>query len=60
MSFALAILEDMNGFTVSYRISTGFEFNINKKILTGIRLDFTDNNEAEINTLAGIRIGVRL
>jgi hypothetical protein len=49
-----------NGFTVGYRISTGIEFNIGKKMLTGLRLDFSNNNEAEINTLAGLKIGIRL
>ena len=49
-----------NGFAVGYRISTGVEFNINKKLLTGFRLDFSNNNKAEINTLAAIKIGFRL
>ena len=49
-----------NGFTYGYRISTGIEFNISKKLLTGFRLDFSNNNEGEINTLAGIKLGVKL
>jgi hypothetical protein len=49
-----------NGFTYGYRISTGIEFNLNKNLLTGFRLDFSNNNEAEINTLAGIKLGIKL
>ena len=49
-----------NGFTLGYRISTGIEFDITKKLQTGFRLDFSNNNKGEINTLAGIKIGVAL
>ena len=49
-----------NGFRYGYRISTGIEFNINKKYLTGFRLDFSNNNEGEINTFAGIKAGIKL
>ena len=45
-----------NGFVIGYRISTGFEFNVYKNILTGFRLDFANNNKAEINTLAGLKL----
>ena len=49
-----------NGMTYGYRISTGFEFEISNKIITGIRVDWSNNNEAEINTLLGLKIGVNL
>lgn len=49
-----------NGFTVGYRISTGIEFNVSKKFLTGFRLDFSNNNDADVNTLLGVKIGLRL
>ena len=49
-----------NGFWVGYRISTGIEFDITKKFLAGFRLDFSNNNEGEINTLAGLKVGVKL
>ena len=49
-----------NGFIVGYRISTGIEFDITRKFQAGIRLDFSNNNEAEINTLAGLKIGIKL
>ena len=49
-----------NGFTYGYRISTGIEFNITKKLLTGFRLDFSNNNESEITTLAAVKIGIQL
>jgi hypothetical protein len=56
-STRLSTLSFNNGFTFGYRISTGIEFNITKNILAGIRVDFSNNNEAEINTLAAIKIG---
>ena len=59
-STRLSTLYFNNGFTYGYRISTGIEFNITKKLLTGFRLDFSNNNEAEINTLAAIKIGFQL
>jgi hypothetical protein len=59
-STRLSTLYFNNGFAYGYRISTGIEFNLTKKLLTGFRLDFSNNNEAEINTLAAIKIGVRL
>ena len=49
-----------NGFTYGYRISTGIEFNITKKVLAGFRLDFSNNNEAEINTLIGLKAGLKM
>ena len=49
-----------NGFIVGYRISTGIEFDITKKFLAGFRLDFSNNNQAEINTLAGLKVGYKL
>ena len=59
-SVRLSTLSFDNGFTYGYRISTGFEFNINKRILSGLRLDFSNNNDGEINTLAGLKLGIRL
>ncbi len=53
-------LEFNNGFFIGYRISTGLEFDLNRKFQTGIRFDFSNNNEGEINTLAGISLGVKL
>jgi hypothetical protein len=55
-----SILSFDNGFIVGYRISTGVEFDITKKLQAGFRLDFSNNNQAEINTLAGLKIGFRL
>lgn len=49
-----------NGFIVGYRISTGFEIYITKKMLVGVRVDFSNNNEAEINTLAGLKVGIKI
>jgi hypothetical protein len=49
-----------NNLIYGYRISTGLEFDISKKIITGFRLDFSNNNEAEINTFAAIKLGIKL
>ncbi len=54
-----SILAFDNGFVVGYRISTGIEFDLSKKWLTGFRLDFSNNNKAEINTHAGLKLGYR-
>lgn len=49
-----------NGFFVGYRISTGMQFDLNRKLQAGFRLDFSNNNEGEINTLAGLSVGISL
>lgn len=49
-----------NGFTIGYRISTGIQFDLNRKLQAGFRLDFSNNNEGEINTLAGLSLGLKL
>ena len=54
----MSILEFDNGFSVGYRISTGIEFEFGQKFLTGFRLDFSNNTEGEINTLAGVKAGI--
>lgn len=48
-----------NGFNVGYRISTGFEFDVSENYLLGFRLDFSGNTDAELNTLAGIKVGYK-
>ncbi len=55
-----SILSFDNGFIVGYRISTGVEFDISRKLMTGFRLDFSNNTEGEINTLAGLKVGYKL
>jgi hypothetical protein len=47
-----------NGYTMGYRISTGIEFDISKKLLAGFRLDFSNNNKGEINTYIGLKTGI--
>jgi len=49
-----------NGFVFGYRISTGIEFDLSRRLHAGFRLDFSNNNEAEINTLAGLSVGIIL
>lgn len=54
-----SILIFNNTFNFGYRISIGYDFNIEKKIIVGARLDFSNNNIGEINTLAGCKFGVK-
>lgn len=49
-----------NSFVFGYRISTGIEFDLSCRLQAGFRLDFSNNNEAEINTLAGLSVGIIL
>ena len=60
VSFRQSTLTFDNGFWVGYRISTGIEFDIAKKFLAGFRLDFSNNNVGEINTLAGLKVGIKI
>ncbi len=59
-STRLSTLSFDNGFIYGYRLSTGIEIPVYKRFLTGFRLDFSNNNKAEINTLAGLKVGFRL
>jgi hypothetical protein len=58
--YRTSFLEYNNGWLIGYRISTGYEVQISKKILTGVRLDFTNYNNGDINTLAALKLGARL
>ncbi|MBX9783301.1 MAG: hypothetical protein K2X48_08415 [Chitinophagaceae bacterium] len=55
-----SVLSFDNNFTIGYRISTGIEINVTKKILTGFRLDWSNNNRGNINTLLGLKLGMSL
>ena len=55
-----SILSLDGGFILGYRISTGIEFDVTEKIITGFRLDFSNNKKGEINTLAGLKFGYKL
>jgi hypothetical protein len=48
-----------HGFRVGYRISSGYEFAIGKQWMAGARVDFSNTNKGEINTLVGLKTGVR-
>lgn len=48
-----------HGFRVGYRISSGYEFAIGKKWMAGARVDFSNTQKGEINTLLGLKTGVR-
>jgi len=49
-----------NGFTIGYRISTGLDFNVSHRFVLGIRVDFSNNNLAEINTFVGVKTAIVL
>jgi hypothetical protein len=49
-----------NDFIIGYRVSTGYEVAITQKFLAGISLDFSSYNNGDINTLAGLKAGIRL
>lgn len=53
-------LSYQNGVRYGYRVSAGLEFNVSKKVLTGVRFDWSNNNEGEINTLLGLKVGLNL
>lgn len=55
-----SVLSFDNGFAVGYRISTGIDWDIRRQWIAGFRLDFANNTKGEINTLAGVRTGIRL
>ncbi len=55
-----SVLSYDNGVTYGYRISTGLEFALSRSLLAGLRIDFANNNEGEINTMLGARFGLRL
>jgi 3-methyladenine DNA glycosylase Mpg len=46
-STRLSTLYFNKGFTYGYRISTDIKFDLTSDVLTGFRLDFSNNNEAE-------------
>lgn len=55
----LSVLYYDNDFTIGYRISTGYEFDLIQHITTGIRFDFSNNNDGDINTLLGLKFGFK-
>lgn len=48
-----------HGFRIGYRISSGYEFAIGKLWMAGARVDFSNTQKGEINTLLGLKTGVR-
>lgn len=43
-----------NGVTYGYRIATGIDFSITNRFLAGVRVDFSNNNDGNINTFIGL------
>lgn len=46
-----------NRVIIGYRITTGYEFRISKRIFAGFRLDFSNYNNGDINSLLSGKIG---
>ena len=52
-----SILKYTNKFIVGYRVSINYEFIFKKGFLLGLRSDFSNYNNGDINTLIGIKGG---
>jgi hypothetical protein len=52
-----SILKYTNKFFVGYRVSVNYDFNFKKGFLLGIRSDFSNYNNGDINTLLSIKAG---
>jgi hypothetical protein len=57
--FRRDVIDYNHGIRVGYRISTGYEFIVVKKWIMGFRADFSNTNEGEINTMLGLKGGIR-
>jgi hypothetical protein len=53
----VSTLTFQNEFTTGYRINVGYDVFVYKNYYLGLRADFSNNNSADINTLAAIKIG---
>lgn len=54
-----SILSFDNGYNFGYRISTGIDFDVTQKLMTGFRLDLSNNTAGDINTLAALKLGFK-
>ena len=52
-----SILKYTNTFFVGYRVSVNYDFNFKKGFLLGLRSDFSNYNNGDINTLLSIKAG---
>ncbi len=51
------LLDYKNKFIGGYRINLGYDIELVKKYFFGVRVDFSNNNLADINTFAAIKFG---
>lgn len=56
----ISTLQFDNDFVYGYRISTGIDIPISNKYSTGFRVDWSNNNDGDINTLLGLKLGIKL
>jgi hypothetical protein len=59
-SVRLSVLDFDNGVTIGYRLSGGIDFRVLRKMYIGGRMDFSNNQKAEINSTLGLRLGYRM
>ena len=57
--FRRDVVEYDHGIRVGYRISTGYEIIVRKKWIVGFRGDFSNTQKGEINTMLGLKGGIR-
>lgn len=57
MSIRRSYLAYINQAILGYRINVGYEYLVTKKILLGVRLDFANYTNGDINTLLAGKIG---
>lgn len=55
--FRRSILKYTNSFFTGYRISVNYDFSFGKRFLLGLRSDFSNYNNGDINTLLSIKAG---
>jgi hypothetical protein len=59
MTIRQSTLEFDNRLVAGYRIGTGYEFFFNEILFAGIRADFSNYNNGDVNTLLGAKLGYR-
>ena len=47
-----------NDWLIGYRISTGYELKLTRKLLTGVRFDFSSYTNGDINTMPALKVGM--
>lgn len=59
-SFRSSVLAYDEGLLAGYRLGAGFEVHLGRKVLAGLRADFSNYANGDINTSAGLKVGLGL